>query len=249
MPPTEGPGTFILLVHDDPQAGDHLARLLRAEGHAVRTVPDGRGALGCLDSDPTPDLILLDHAPPAARRSEVDRQHLRDPRLAAVPVVVLSEGDAAARGGDSLGAADYLPKPVDPRRLLEVVGRLTRPRRPVVLIVDDEPAVGLMLDRALHSYGLHTHLADSGPAATEVFRRHRQDIDVVLLDVQMAGTDGPQTLAALRQIDPAVPAVFMSGDTGRYTTQQLRALGADVVEKPFPSLASLADLLRQRARR
>jgi DNA-binding NarL/FixJ family response regulator len=70
-------------------------------------------------------------------------------------------------------------------------------------------------------------------------------IDVVLMDVQMPGLYGPQTFTLLREIDPHVRCVFMSGNTGRYSAEELIALGASrVLSKPFASMAGLAQTLR-----
>lgn len=70
--------------------------------------------------------------------------------------------------------------------------------------------------------------------ALELYRRNRDEIDVVLLDVQMPGPDGPQTLAALQQLNPDVLACFMTGDAGTYTESDLLARGAlHVFNKPF----------------
>jgi CheY-like chemotaxis protein len=58
---------------------------------------------------------------------------------------------------------------------------------------------------------------------------------VLVLDVQLPpGQDGPETLAALRTLNPDVGVVFMSGDPGNYSEEQLLALGAvQFLPKPF----------------
>jgi CheY-like chemotaxis protein len=57
--------------------------------------------------------------------------------------------------------------------------------RPEVLVVEDQAAVGIMLELALRHFGFTVHLAGAGWQALEAFRRHADTIDVVLLDVQM----------------------------------------------------------------
>ena len=77
-------------------------------------------------------------------------------------------------------------------------------------------------------------LAVDGETAIDLYRRNAAGINVVLLDVQMPGMDGPQTLAALRQVDPGLVACFMTRDPGTYTRAELLLLGAvRVFEKPF----------------
>jgi two-component system, OmpR family, response regulator len=79
----------------------------------------------------------------------------------------------------------------------------------------------------------------------EVYRSHRDRIDLVLLDVQMSPWDGPRTLAELRRINPNVRVAFMSGSTDVYSAGELLALGpVRVFPKPFPSVVRLADELR-----
>ena len=112
---------------------------------------------------------------------------------------------------------------------------------PEVLIVDDNPVLRTLLDTIFTRSGFAVRVAADGNEAIEVYRQHRRTIDVVLMDVQMGeGPDGPQTLAALRALDPAVRCCFMSGDTGRYEIEQLLGRGAlAFFPKPFPDLATL----------
>lgn len=119
-----------------------------------------------------------------------------------------------------------------------------------VLVVDDDDLVRPMLAAALPRLGFALWLAASGAEAVAVYGRERAAIHVVLLDVHMPGLDGTQTLAALRQLEPGVRAVFMSGNTGPYSVEELLGLGAaDVLVKPFGDLGRLAGALRAAAGR
>jgi CheY-like chemotaxis protein len=121
---------------------------------------------------------------------------------------------------------------------------------PEVLVVDDEPLLLQMLGLALPCHGLAVRPAGGGRQALELYRRHRGSIRVVLLDVTMPEFDGRQTLAALREIDPGVRCVLMTGYAAGPLAQELLASGAEhVVEKPFRDLAALAGTLREVATR
>jgi CheY-like chemotaxis protein len=101
-----------------------------------------------------------------------------------------------------------------------------------ILVVEDDDAVSRLLTLALRGFGYSVHLASSGMQAVGIFRR--EAIDIVLMDVQMPDMDGPETLTALRTIDPSVVCCFMTGHPGDYTTEELLRLGsAGVLEKPF----------------
>jgi DNA-binding response OmpR family regulator len=116
--------------------------------------------------------------------------------------------------------------------------------RPGVLVVDDEHMVRAMVQLGLERQGFNVWQACGGREALRLYRKHRDDIAVVLLDVRMPGLDGPQTLEALRELNPEVRACFMSGDTGGYGPVQLRQRGAAcVIAKPF-RLEDLANVLR-----
>jgi two-component system cell cycle sensor histidine kinase/response regulator CckA len=113
-----------------------------------------------------------------------------------------------------------------------------------VLVVEDDEAVRAMLALGLRQYGFAVRLAARGHEAIEIYRREKETISVVLMDVQMPDLDGPWTFIALRQINPQVRVCFMSGNTGDYDTPVLMEMGAFcVLQKPF-SLAELAAVLR-----
>ena len=116
-------------------------------------------------------------------------------------------------------------------------------RRPGVLVVDDEEDIRRVLQVGLRSYGLAVWVAADGHEAVEVYRSFRDDIDITLLDVRMAGRDGPQTFLALRELDPDARACFMSGFAGQYSDQNLLDLGALVVFKKPLRLGELAHRL------
>src|SRR5438045_338196 len=115
--------------------------------------------------------------------------------------------------------------------------------RPSVLVVEDEPLVGNMLRLVLQRHGCSVLLVSSGEEAVERFRE--TPAGLVLLDVRMAGMDGPQTLRALQALDPQVHCCFITGDTGKYSEVDLLRTGAmRVIKKPF-RLSELEQVLRE----
>lgn len=113
----------ILLVEDDFAIRETVADVLESEGFEVACVANGREALSRLGEDGSarPGVILLDLMMPVMDGWEFRTAQRSDPRLAGIPVVVLSAGAEGSLA--RLAPAAYLPKPFELDRLLDVVGR------------------------------------------------------------------------------------------------------------------------------
>jgi two-component system OmpR family response regulator len=115
-----------------------------------------------------------------------------------------------------------------------------------ILLLDDEADIRRLLELFLKLQGFTIWAASSGREAVELYRQHHASIDLVLLDVQMPGMDGVQTLRALQRINTEVLAIFMSGHTGCHDQAELISAGAiEVHAKPFRSIEELARHLRE----
>lgn len=116
----------ILCVEDDREVAALLAEDLSARGYAVSLVHDGRAALASLAKD-APDLIVCDVLLPSMSGFEVlQRVTEMPPRLANIPFIfltALAERESEIKGR-SLGADDYVAKPVD----FEILASIIRTR-------------------------------------------------------------------------------------------------------------------------
>ena len=113
------------------------------------------------------------------------------------------------------------------------------PPKPVVLVVDDEAALRTVIAMSLARWDVEVLEASTGLEALEIFRRHRDRIGFVLMDVNMPGLSGPETLESLRQIDPDVRCCFMTGNAANRS----ECGNATVIDKPF-DLEVLARLVQ-----
>jgi CheY-like chemotaxis protein len=113
VPPREQ----ILIVEDETDVREALAIFFEAEGYDVLQAANGEEALALLDRAPAVCLILLDLFMPVMDAWGFRRAQLADPRLAAIPVIVISADRFAAEKAESLGARGCHLKPIDFDRL------------------------------------------------------------------------------------------------------------------------------------
>jgi CheY-like chemotaxis protein len=118
----------VLIVEDDADLREMMAQLLTLEGYHIDTAANGREALEYLNGAPRPDVILLDLMMPIMDGWEFRRRQQNDPALADVPVIVLTALDQAQARANDLNGVDFLKKPLDFDRLLELVRRRCRPQ-------------------------------------------------------------------------------------------------------------------------
>ena len=128
--------TRVLLVEDDRDIAEPLARALTREGYDVTAAGDGRVALNeVLDSPP--DLIILDIGLPGMDGLDVCR-HVRDVRPQ-VPILMLTarDGELETVAGLDAGADDYVTKPFRLSELLARIRAMLRRSAPPELTAGD----------------------------------------------------------------------------------------------------------------
>lgn len=114
----------VLLVEDDTSVRELLRVLLEGEGYEIHEARDGLD--GLLKAQFTkPDLLILDLMMPDVDGERVLIQLRSEPKLADIPVVVVSgKYDALNRCKDLLGDENVFPKPFEPTKLLDRIGEL-----------------------------------------------------------------------------------------------------------------------------
>lgn len=111
----------ILVVEDDDDVRESLVAVLESEGHRVLEAVHGGEALERLRAGDEVCIILLDLFMPTMNGWAFREEQLRDPRIAAIPVVVITADAGAVRGLDGLGIVDAMTKPIDFERLLSLI--------------------------------------------------------------------------------------------------------------------------------
>ncbi len=111
---------MILVVEDVADDRELLCAVLAAEGYAVSAAANGLQALQQLHEGLRPRVIISDLQMPEMDGAALCRALAEDPALAGLKVVLLSGESRLSQVAASVGA-HYLPKPADPRQLLQLV--------------------------------------------------------------------------------------------------------------------------------
>ena len=124
------------------------------------------------------------------------------------------------------------PLPLTPRR--DQCADSTQGNGETILVVDDEPAILQLAKEVLERKGYHLLLAHTGEEALEQYRRHQQEVDLVILDLSMPGMGGKRCLEELLELDPGVRVIIASGYAEKSRAQELMTLGAlGFLAKPY----------------
>ncbi len=235
-------GDIVLVVDDDATQRDLTSRFLTREGYTPRTAADGPTGLS-LAKQLRPRAILLDVTMPGMDGWSVLGRLKADPELAAIPVVMVTFSNERALAS-SLGAADYVVKPVDWARLRLVMERFSKAEGDV-LVVDDEVDTRHRTRQVLERNGWTVVEAANGQEGLDVVAHSVPQ--VILLDLNMPVMDGFDFLMALRQRPGCdkVPVVVLTAlDLSADDRRRLRGAN-QVLNKGDVSLRDLAERLKQ----
>ena len=236
---------LVLVVEDDATASTLLASHLQDGGYEVVVARSGGEALAIARRERI-FAITMDILLPDRQGWEVLAELKSEPETRGIPVIIVSITDDKQLGL-SLGAVDFLVKPVRREELLEVVRRAGREAgRPVrkVLVVDDEPGSVEPAVELLRGHGCEVEQATDGSAGLE--RLAGALPDLLILDLLMPGINGFDVVDRLRA-DPRTERlpvlVYTSKDLTAEERARLSRQVQGITAKPAPDRL-LAELKR-----
>jgi CheY-like chemotaxis protein len=115
----------ILVVEDDEAISSLLEQVLKIDDHHVERAGNGRIALDILKKSETlPDIVILDLTMPIMDGAEFRRLQLQDPRLATIPVILMSAENQISQIVKELHIKNTLKKPLSIDLLLNSVSQI-----------------------------------------------------------------------------------------------------------------------------
>ena len=235
----------ILVIDDDPTIRDLMTRHLEKNNFSVLQALDGAQGIK-MAREYKPDAITLDILMPEMDGWSVLRTLKADKQVSDIPVVMASIIDEKKKGF-SLGAADYLSKPVEKDRLIGSISKLLGGKAgKVVLIVEDNDDLRFTVREALTSAEYIVLEASNGQEALDVLNnKDNQTPDLILLDLMMPKMNGFEFLEAYRKdFENQAPVVVITGaDLDEDDKKFLSSETSRVLEKSSMSDTGIADHL------
>jgi len=240
-----GPGGTILIIDDDPEACEIIERYLIKDGYSVVTATSGEQGLR-LAHEMQPAAITLDVMMPDMDGWSVLRALKADPVLCKIPVIMLTMIDDRTRGY-SLGAVDYLTKPVNREHLHKALSRYySAADNSAVLLVEDDTETREIMARTLKKSGWAVSEAENGQEALDILGSLEPRL--ILLDLMMPVMDGFAFLAALRARPEwqHIPVVVVTAkDLTEDDRERLNGMVEEVLEKNAYTREQLLERMRE----
>jgi CheY-like chemotaxis protein len=186
----------VLVIDDNHNDRRFLHHYLSGEGYNVALATNGQQGLQ-MALEIIPDLITLDVMMPDMDGWETLVSLKNNPKLAQIPVVMSSiiEDRHLAQ---TLGAIDYLVKPVEKNRLIKVIDKhITRSEQGLIMVVEDDTDSREMLCRLLMQEGWRVQAAANGIQAIELLKVEQPLL--ILLDLMMPEMDGFEVINKVRK--------------------------------------------------
>jgi signal transduction histidine kinase/CheY-like chemotaxis protein len=205
---TQEGAPLILIVDDDVTVREVISRYLERAGFTVASADGGQEGLR-LARELHPDAMTLDIMMPGIDGWTVLAAIKGDPDLQDIPVILLTIVDEKNRGF-SLGASEYLVKPVDRDKLTGVLRNIVGSRDRRVLLVDDDDFGRKAVRVALHQDGWNVTEAANGRLALDQLAKDQPS--AIILDLMMPEMDGFTFLDEMRRKPEwrAIPIVVIT---------------------------------------
>jgi len=186
----------VLVIDDDNNAQDLMKKFLTKQGYTIIQAFSGKDGI-VLANQHQPNLITLDVMMPEMDGWEVLAELQNNDSTKNIPVIMLSMADEPDIGY-SLGATDYLTKPINWSRLSDVLSKYhIDATTDAILIVEDDQITRDMLRKSLETNDYKVRTAVNGKKGLEAIQRSKPSL--IILDLMMPEMDGFEFAEKLRE--------------------------------------------------
>ena len=176
-----------VLIDDDIAMHDLVKRTIKKAGLTLLGATNGEQGLNMI-RETKPKLILLDVLMPGRDGWSILKECKSDESIKDIPVIMVSQMSQESLAF-SLGADDYLTKPIERNKFLDIVKKFVskESKNNTILVVDDDENTRDILSRALEDNGFKAITAKDG---NEGLKQLANDPTLIVLDLEMPRMDG-----------------------------------------------------------
>lgn len=187
--------SMVLVIDDDPSVRQIITHFLMQKGFSVQSAESGKEGL-LMAKELKPDAITLDVMMPGLDGWSVLETLKSDPELQDIPVILVTMVENRSMGY-SLGATEYLSKPVDKERLFTVLKRSVRTQLAgPLLVIEDSDSMRESLRDMLVLEGWEVNAVSTAESALSGIAKNPPSL--IILDIIMPEMDGFEFLSQLR---------------------------------------------------
>jgi signal transduction histidine kinase/CheY-like chemotaxis protein len=220
----------VLVIDDNRTSRELLLRTLEKEGIGAVGAEGGKEGLKKA-RELKPCLITLDVIMPQMDGWTVLQRLKSDPETESIPVIMVTIVNEKCMGY-TMGAVDYMTKPVDRKTLVSKVRKYMSGTNPKVLIIEDDDAFRGIMRSTLKDGGWNVKEAENGKIGLEQFENEQSDL--ILLDLMMPVMDGFEFVSKLRRLEKGkdVPVIVVTAkDLSDAERRQLNGMVKNIIQK------------------
>ena len=235
-------GKTVLIIDDDPTVGELMKRQLLKENYKVVIAPNGKEGVR-LARDLQPDVIILDILMPEMDGWSVLRTLKADPKVSDIPVIMASILDEKNKGF-SLGAADFLSKPVQKEYLMKSIRNLIGNKENLkICLIEDDDGLRFTMKEILEKQNVKIIEAENGKVGMLLLENEEIKPDLILLDLMMPVMNGFEFLKTIRETElSSIPILVLTG--AELTEEERKFLSGEthrILEKSDDTLSTIVN--------
>jgi two-component system response regulator HydG len=236
----------ILIVDDNEDLAQTFAMILKRRGYCVATAGNGTGAVDKF-KEQCFDVTLMDIVMPEMNGVEAFKKIKEMQPGAPVILMTAYSDEELIQTAKEQGARRIIHKPIRIDQLIEMIDEAARSQP--ILIIDDDEDICETMTRVLKLQGHEVLTANSGEEAVAIAKE--TDCQIAFIDVKLPNIDGLETLLRLKEVNPELLTVMMTGFRNEVKEALDKAQEASAITclyKPFDP-ADAADIVKKIGKR
>jgi DNA-binding NtrC family response regulator len=232
----------ILVVDDNQDLAETFAMILKRRGYSVQTAGDGVSAVAKFQTQNF-DVTLMDIVMPEMNGVEAFKKIKEIHPEAPIILMTAYSDEELLQSAKDEGVLQIIHKPIRIDQLIELINE-TAGEQPI-LIVDDDEDICETLTKILEIQGYKVMTAGSGEEA--VTKTRKKTCQMAFIDVKLPNIDGLETLLRLKEINPDILVIMMTGFRNEVKEALDKAQEASAITclyKPFDP-RDAADLVKK----